>query len=147
MEKTGSRKAQSLSVVSPSERSGEGLTTVATTGPRPVLDPEVPAKAVRRRFTRDEKLRVLRQADECRHPGEIGALLRREGLYSSHLTAWRRQRAEGVLGTKPRGPKSTKPDPRVTELEHENRRLKKQLERAQTVIEVQKKSPRSWGSP
>jgi transposase-like protein len=112
-----------------------------------VPDPEVPAKAVRRRFTRDEKLRILRQADACRHPGEIGELLRREGLYSSHLTAWRRQRSEGVLGTKRRGPKSTKPDPRVTELEHENRRLKKQLERAQTVIEVQKKVSSLLGIP
>lgn len=110
-------------------------------------DPEVSAKAVRRRSTQEYKLAILREADACRHPGEIGALLRREGLYSSHLSARRNQRAEGTLGTKRRGPKATKPDPQVQALEQENRRLKKQRERARTVIEVQKKVSTLLGIP
>jgi transposase len=93
------------------------------------------------------KLSVLEQADGCREPGELGALLRREALYSSHLSLWRRQRAEGLLGQRRRGPKSTKPDPRVQELERENRRLRTQLERAQTVIDVQKKVSKLLGIP
>lgn len=147
MSKSGSRKAGALSAVSPSERSGEGLTAGAATVPRSVPDPEVAAKPVRRQFPREYKLRILREADACRHPGEIGELLRREGLYSSHLTAWRKLRSEGMLGAKRRGPKSTKPDPRVAELERENRRLQKQLERAQTVIAIQKKVSTLLGIP
>ena len=147
MEKKRMRKTQELTVVSPPERSGEGLTTVAPPGPRPVPDPEVPAKATRRRFTTDYKLSILRQADACRQPGEIGALLRREGLYSSHLTAWRKQRAQGMLGSKRRGPQSRKPDLHTLELERENLRLKKQLQRAQTIIDVQKKVSSLLGIP
>ncbi len=60
-------------------------------------NPEVPEKAERRRFSAEYKLKILRQADECRDPGSLGALLRREGLYSSNLTTWRRQREEGTL--------------------------------------------------
>jgi len=147
MKKKGSRMAQELTVVSPPERSGGGLTTVAPADPRPVPDPEVPAKATRRRFPTDYKLSILRQADACRHPGEIGALLRREGLYSSHLTAWRKQRDQGILGNRRRGPQSTKPDPHTLELERENRRLKKQLQRAQIIIDVQKKVSTLLGIP
>ena len=62
-----------------------------------VPDPEVPEKKTRRKFTAAFKLRILQQADQCAQPGEIGALLRREGLYSSHLTTWRRQREDGIL--------------------------------------------------
>ena len=147
MEKRDARKARELTVVSPPERSAGGLTTGATIDPVSVPDPEVSAKATRRRFSRDYKLAILRQADACKHPGEIGALLRREGLYSSHLTLWRKQRQAGTLGTKRRGPQSTRPDPRTTELERENRRLKKQLARAQTVIEIQKKVSTLLGIP
>ena len=69
-------------------------------------DPEVPARAKRRRFTARYKLRILEEADACRAPGEVGALLRREGLYSSQLTQWRRARREGTLKalSRPRGP-------------------------------------------
>src|SRR3970040_614507 len=77
-------------------------------------DPEVPAKPARRRFTADYKLRILRLADACTEPGSLGALLRREGLYSSNLTAWRRQRDEGTLASlkrKPGGRKRAIPDP------------------------------------
>jgi transposase-like protein len=107
----------------------------------------VSAKARRRRFTVEYKLSVLKQADACREPGEIGAVLRREGLYSSNLTAWRKQRAEGILGAKRRGPKPTKPDPQVVELQRENRRLRRRLEQAQTIIEVQKKVSTLLGIP
>jgi transposase-like protein len=147
MEKRSSKKAQELAVVSSPERSGGGLTTVATIAARAVPNPEVPAKARRRGFTREYKLSILREADACKELGEIGALLRREGLYSSHLTLWRKQRAQGILGSRRRGPQSKKPDPRTLELERENRRLKKQLQRAQTIIDVQKKVSTLLGIP
>jgi transposase-like protein len=108
-------------------------------------DPQVVAKARRRRFSAQYKLAILRQADACTAPGELGALLRREGLYSSHLVTWRRQRDEGALvglAPKKRGRKSRPKNPltaRVAELEQENRRLRDKLQRAETIIEVQKK--------
>src|SRR5207247_11051724 len=83
---------------------------------RMAVETEVVAKAARRRFTAAEKLRVLREADGCTKPGELGALLRREGLYSSHLSAWREARRNGELaGLAPRGrgPKSKPADPRA----------------------------------
>jgi transposase len=106
---------------------------------------EVVAKAQRRRFTAEYKRRILREADGCKQPGELGALLRREGLYSSHLAAWRaaRQRGElAALGSKRRGPKPERPDPRekrIAELEREVRRLRARAERAEALVEVQKK--------
>jgi transposase len=106
---------------------------------------EVLAKAQRRRFTPEYKRKILREAEGCRKPGELGALLRREGLYSSHLSAWRRARARGELAgltPKRRGPKPRKPDPnakRILELERENRRLRARAERAEALVEVQKK--------
>jgi transposase len=106
---------------------------------------EVVAKAQRRRFTAAYKRRVLQEAERCTKPGEIGALLRREGLYSSHLTTWRAARARGALagdGAKRRGPKP-KPSPpeakRILQLERENRRLRARAERAEALVEVQKK--------
>jgi transposase-like protein len=108
-------------------------------------DTEVVAKASRRRFSPSEKLRILREAEGCTLPGELGSLLRREGLYSSQLGVWRRARERGELdGLSPgsRGPKSRKPDLRdkkIAELERENRRLRAKLERAEGLIEVQKK--------
>jgi transposase len=106
---------------------------------------EVLAKPERRRFTVEYKLRILREADKCTRPGEIGALLRREGLYSSALTSWRRARDRGELsgpGVRKRGPRG-KPvdarDRRIGELERENKRLKARLERAEALIDVQKK--------
>src|SRR5256712_13861928 len=79
-------------------------------------DPEVVAKAKRRRFSAEYRLRILRLADACKAPGELGALLRREGLYSSLLSTWRRQRAQGALEMMPArkpGPEPTAVDPRV----------------------------------
>ena len=106
---------------------------------------EVVAKARRRRFTAEYKRRILREADRCTHPGEIGVLLRREGLYSSHLTTWRAARDRGELAglaPKPRGPKATPPDPRdkkIAEQEREITRWKQRAERAEALVELQKK--------
>ena len=106
------------------------------------VDPEVKVKPERRRFTAEYKLRILEEADNCTGPGQIGALLRREGLYSSNLTQWRLQRAEGVLQSltpRKRGPKV---DPLIEEnaaLRRRIDRLEAELKRAETIIEVQKK--------
>ncbi len=115
-------------------------------------DPEVPAKARRRTFTAKYKLETLKEAEACTEPGEIGALLRRKGLYSSHLTKWRRQRDEGALAgltPKKRGRKRRKVSAearRVAELERENARLRQKLAQAETIIEVQKKLSQLLGS-
>jgi len=110
------------------------------------VETEVVAKAARRRFTAAEKLRVLREADGCTKPGELSALLRREGLYSSHLSGWRAARKRGELAgltPRPRGPQARPVDPRdkkIAELERETRRLQARLERAEGLIELQKKA-------
>lgn len=102
-------------------------------------------KAERRRFTADYKLKVLREADHCERPGEIGALLRREGLYGSNLATWRKQRERGELAglaARKRGPEKRARNPladRVRELERENFRLKRRAERAEKIVELQKK--------
>src|SRR5439155_20931295 len=120
---------------------------------RMAVETEVVAKAARRRFTAAEKLRVLREADGCTKPGELSALLRREGLYSSHLSAWRAARRNGELAgltPRPRGPKPKPVDPRdrkIAELERETRRLQARLERAEGLIEVQKKVSQLLGIP
>jgi len=110
--------------------------------PAEVPDPEVVAQAKRRRFTAEYKLRILEEVDQCQEAGAIGALLRREGLYFSHLTNWRRQRAADQLqGLRPKK-RGRKPDPQAAELarlQRENERLKARLEQAETIIEVQKK--------
>ena len=106
-------------------------------------DPEVEPKAKRRRFTAEYKLRILRDADACGKPGELGALLRREGLYSSHLAKWREQRSVGLAPRK-RGRK-TKEDgsaKRLVQLERETERLRKQLRQSEVIIEAQKKLSR-----
>jgi transposase-like protein len=106
---------------------------------------EVVAKAQRRRFTAEYKRRILREAEACRRPGEVSALLRREGLYSSHLAAWRAARQRGELaasGSKRRGPKPKRPDARdqrIAALERELRRSQARAERAEALVEVQKK--------
>jgi transposase len=106
---------------------------------------EVLAKARRRRFTLEYKRRILKEAEQCRKPGEVGALLRREGLYSSHLSTWRAARDRGELSGsqfRKRGPVAKPADPsakRVLELERENRRLRQRAERAEALVEVQKK--------
>lgn len=107
-------------------------------------DPQVSAKARRRQFSAKYKLDILAQADKCATPGEVGSLLRREGLYSSHLSNWRKQRDAGALeglsktrGRKPRSDSGEKK--RIAELERENKKLRHKLEQAETIIEVQKK--------
>ena len=115
-------------------------------------DPEVVARRRRRRFTLHYKVEVLRKADACTQPGQIGALLRKEGLYSSHLVTWRKQRVMG-LTPKKRG-RSVTADPRVKQLEREKagletdkRRLERRLQRADTIIAFQKKVAELLGIP
>ena len=125
--------------------------SVSAVEPAPLRpDPEVPAKVQRRRFSAEYRLRVLKQADACKKPGELGALLRREGLYSSLLVNWRRQREQGALREmrgRRRGPKAEPIDPRVTQLETETRRLQRKLQRAETIITLQKKVAEILGIP
>jgi len=140
-----------------SEATDSGGTEGAGCGPRPTLapvfiaEPEVPEKARRRRFSAKYKLRILDAADNCVERGQLGELLRREGLYSSHLTKWRKQRNEGSLkALKPRkrGRKAKPQNPltkRVSELERENEILRKRIEHAELIIDVQKKVSRILG--
>ena len=116
-----------------------------TNGTKSLTEVEVLAKAERRRFTGEYKLKVLREANHCKRPGEIGALLRREGLYWSNLTNWRKQRERGELAglsSRKRGPQRREKNPlaeRVRELERDNMRLKRRAERAEGIVELQKK--------
>ena len=116
-------------------------------------NPEVPEKPVRRRFDAKYKLRILELADRCTEIGQLGQLLRREGLYSSHLTTWRRQREEGTLAAlqaKRRGRKAPSQAPLVQEnerLRRENERLTERLRQAETIIDVQKKISEMLGRP
>jgi transposase-like protein len=119
---------------------------------QPPPDPEVPERPLRRRFTAEYKLRILKEADACLgQGGEIGALLRREGLYSSHLVTWRRQREEGsleALQAKKRGRKEKNPQVRrIEELEKQNRKLEDRLRKANIIIEFQKKVADILGIP
>ena len=119
-------------------------------GPVGALDPEVTERAKRRRFTAEYKLDILRKADACKGDGDVGALLRREGLYSSQLAAWRRQRDEltkAGLKARKRGPKAMVVDPRVKQLERENARLKRRLERVELMLDIQKKASEMLGIP
>jgi transposase-like protein len=114
---------------------------------------EVAAKATRRRFSVEYKRKIVREADACKTPGAIGALLRREGLYSSHLTTWRAARERGELAgpaPKKRGPVARVPDSRdkrIAELERETARWRKRAERAEALVEVQKKVAALLGTP
>ena len=116
-------------------------------------DPEVAERAARRRFTAEYKRQVLREADTCAGAGALGALLRREGLYSSHLTTWRRQREQGelaALAPKKRGRPGVIPSPlarQLAELQRDKARLEQRLKQAETIIEVQKKVSEILGIP
>ena len=143
------------SIVGEPERRGDERSEAPRSGGSPTIeraavpvppDPEVPARHVRRRFTTAYQLEILRKADACTRPGELGALLRQGGLYSSHVVTWRRQREHG-LTPKTRGRKRTALDPRVKKLEHENRRLTSRLQRAETIIAFQKKVAELLGIP
>ena len=133
------------------DRSTAAGKTGATQPPRP--DPEVVADAKRRTFTAEYKLRILAEADAAAaQPGGIGALQRREGLYSSHLVTWRRERQAGILkGLTPhkRGPKSKRnpQEEEMQKLRRENQRLTEELRKAAIVIDVQKKVGALLGWP
>ena len=120
------------------------------TGAAVIPDPEVPTKATRRRFTSEYKRRILKEADAC---ADLGALLRREGLYSSNLNTWRKQRERGVLkalAPKKRGRKETVRNPLAAEnekLQKENKRLTKRLKQAELIIDFQKKVAQMLGIP
>jgi len=117
--------------------------------PIDIPDPEVVPKAKRRKFSAEYKRRILDEADSCTEPGQTGALLRREGLYSSHLTTWRRQRDRGLiqaLSPKKRGRKrKDELEREVARLQRENARLQASLEQAEMIIDVQKKLSKLLG--
>ncbi len=123
------------------ERSDEAGSTAAAAPP----DPEMAAKPKRRQFTAEYRLRILEEVERCTKPGEVGQLLRREGLYSSHLTAWRKARRSGALrglASKKRGakPKARNPlEPKVRQLEAKVEHLEKELHKAHTILDVQEK--------
>lgn len=133
-------------------RSGAAGNAAAAIVALPHPDPEVVAKPRRRTFTAEYKRRILDEADATRFSGSIGALLRREGLYSSHLVTWRRERDAGILEAltpHKRGPKSRQ-HPLETEnqkLRRQNERLAEQLRKAEIIIDVQKKVAALLGRP
>jgi transposase-like protein len=150
-----SKTSSSSAALAASERSGEAANAAGAAplvSRRLVPDSEVVARPVRRRFTAEYKRSILDQADAAQDSGAIGTLLRREGLYSSHLGTWRRQRKQGeldALTAKKRGPKVV-----VSPLVKENRdlqadvaRLTKKLKNAELIIEVQKKVAALLGNP
>lgn len=113
-------------------------------------DTEVVEKAKRRQYTAEYKLRILSEVDACKGTGEIGALLRREGLYSSLISKWRQQREQGSLeglAAHKRGPKADPQAVELARLQRENERLRKRLERAELIIDVQKKVAQMLGVP
>lgn len=123
--------------VSPFPGSGQHL-------PQQPADPEVPEVVKRRKHTAAYKLRILKEADACTEQGQIGALLRREGLYHSNLATWRKQREDGTLQSlsRKRGRKMKPANPlakKVEQLERENKQLRTKLNQAEMIIDVQKK--------
>lgn len=135
------RREAKRSAASRSE--GAANSMPAAVAPAPTPDPEVAAKAQRRKFSAEYKLRIVEEADRATGPGAIGALLRREGLYSSHLVEWRRLRETGALSalSKKRGPKPTR-NPLAEEncqLKAELLQVRKKLQQAEIIMDVQKK--------
>ncbi len=134
----GARRASGVASFFPAKQEGKSF-------PVETRDPEVSEKPVRRKFSAREKLRILKMADACTESGSLGALLRREGLYSSNLKTWRRQREAGTLSAlrpKKRGRKKSDQNPlglKVGQLEKENDQLRSRLKQAELIIEVQKK--------
>ena len=110
-------------------------------------NPEVTQKAARRRFTSEYKRGIAMEADNCRQPGEIGALLRREGLYSSVLARWRRQLREESLSSSEKSNSKPLPAQELARLKRENERLKEKLRQAELIIEVQKKVSEMMQTP
>jgi transposase len=144
------RRQEEFGVTEGARRASGGAPIVAGLNPP---DPEVPEKKPRRKFTAAYKLRVIKEAEACTEPGEIGALLRREGLYSSNLSSWRRQCDQGQfkgLSPKKRGRRLRPRNPlaeKLAQLDRENRQLRKKLKQAETIIEVQKKISDLLGAP
>jgi transposase len=134
---------------------GKSIAIITPEGSRAaaIPNPEVPDKAVRRRFTAEYKIRILNESDACTDSGSLGALLRREGLYASNLNTWRHQRERGILSgltPKKRGRKEAVRDPLVAEnekLRKENERLANRLRQAELIIDVQKKVSQILGIP
>lgn len=116
-----------------------------------ISETEVSSKPRRRSFTKEYKLSILERADRCSSAGDIGKLLRQEGLYSSHLASWRRQRRAGTLRAlgRKRGPKKAKSAEQLEndKLRRENERLRKKLAHAEKIIDVQKKLSEVLGIP
>lgn len=125
--------------------------TNVTSLPTKKSETEVTAKATRRKFSAEYRARILREAEGCTERGALGALLRREGLYSSHLMKWREQAARGALAglaPKKRGPEAKVidvRDKRIVELERENAKLSRRIERAEALVELQKKVSQLMG--
>ena len=145
----GARRATGIPCVTAAAQGAHSMPSLPINPP----DPEVPEKAVRRHFTGEYKLSILLQAEACRDERSIGALLRKEGLYSSHLTTWRRQKDRGILSglePKPRGRKANPIPPLQAEneqLRKENNRLQKRLKKAELIIDIQKKISQMLGIP
>jgi len=153
------RKDEGQATMGDTERRGGERSEAPRSGGSPIVerealpipagltpDPEVTARHARRRFTTPYKLEILRKADACTRPGQLGELLRKEGLYTSHVATWRRQREEG-LTPKKRGRKAHPLDPRVKKVEQENRRLERRLKKAEAIIDFQKKVHELLGIP
>ena len=149
----GTEGGRSPTGVPPATAAATGRGDAVAVDGKPIPDPVVPERPVRRRFTAEYKLRILGEADRSTESGQLGAVLRREGLYSSHLTAWRKQRSEGTfagLEPKRRGRKTSPDAPLVAEnerLQRDNQRLTARLRQAETIIEVQKKLSEILGIP
>ncbi len=148
------RRAAYLAEVRPEETVAErSEATVGGGRTSAAPDPEVPERATRRTFTAEYKLNILREVDACKEEGQIGTVLRREGLYSSHLSSWRKQRENGELrGLTPskrgrRNKKSTVSVKEFDQLRRENLRLKRELEQAKLIIDIQKKASEMLGIP
>ena len=139
-------------ILGDAETEGARRASVVSASPA-AAETEVVAKAQRRRFTAEYKRRVVREAERCTRAGDIGALLRREGLYSSLLATWRAARDRGELEglmPKKRGPKVAAPDPRdkkLVELARESARWKMRAERAEALVDLQKKVAALLGTP
>ena len=152
-ERLGGAIPRAYSTVPPATAAVVAVGAPAAGNGRPIPDPAVLEKPVRRRFTAEYKLRILHEADQCTASGELGALLRREGLYSSLLSTWRHQRDQGTLAglsPKRRGRKANPDAPLIAEnqrLMRETQRLAAKLRQAETIIEVQKKLSEILGIP
>ena len=141
----GARSAPELAAAGPEDQGGGaelGFGAGGRAAPAGVPDPELVEQAKRRTFTAKYKARILAEADACAAPGEVGVLLRREGLYTSHLTYWRKQVRDGALKElgKPRGRKpADKRDAEIAGLTRRAERAEAELAKAQKVIEIQGK--------